>query len=612
MSADTGALTTYRSGALTQSESGQEYHDVFEALLPMQERARVTCALLMHLPQVAQQLNEGILEAKALTGWLFKITDNEFQQVHQRIENSELTHQQGLTELFMRCAQGFNEAEAKMQCSESNQKLLYEMIVRAQTDAQATMATTEMAAMKLTELAGGFESLLSALAKLQKVVTENRKSSETKEQELGETVKEAALAFADCKRQYTTLRDRVEDNAGTMFQAMTTAEDSRKKLREVLETGKVEIEEHSRQIEDLKKTLETMKSTTHADSLRTLVEDLQSKTVQMRQRVDHIDSIAEAMSTTQQKEKELGERVSQLVSQVSTLQVTIGRYQSDIFTLKASHATLLEAYTKIAARLDTLEGGRGMTSPLPKDPTLTARIEELEMAVRQGSTSTMARIEGLEANFPARQESTAVPVGDLQRQIDELSRKVHESLSSNRESSLSSTAETAHSLTLAQSTVKTRGYVQTFDTATLPLFSHCATDVAALKVPYGYPYSIHDDMSPLIVAVAELCKSEIDVLKTKCEGVIKHILKPNQPRGHAFNTIVQGTDKQAIAEMLTALTVAKTKEDRQKIFSWFVRARFAKVQTRDATLWKREAAGTESITLTIGEAPIKLESPLNF
>ena len=157
---------------------------------------------------------------------------------------------------------------------------------------------------------------------------------------------------------------------------------------------------------------------------------------------------------------------------------------------------------------------------------------------------------------------------------------------------------------------KTRDYIVTNNPTTLALYTEFGLTLATMK-PYGYPFSLHAEFSPLIVAVAGRCRESLDTVREECEAVAKQLFKPGVSRGDTFDNIIEGNDKQEIAELAIAMDRGRTKEKRIEILSWFRRARYANVES-PVVEWKEEAAGKKPVRAVLGKNPKTLTNVLNF
>ena len=379
-------------------------------------------------------------------------------------------------------------------------------------------------------------------------------------------------------------------------------------------TSRSAAENNQKQIVQLETAVTNM-SSTNAAALQTVINDLQEKTDALNRRVERGGSIARQIASAVEREAALEDRVAILEKSNTGLTQEVGRLKKKLDTLELTLATLARQ------------------SPVPSNPEMDLRLERLQSELEGLKNSRVAPTTGgygsaelseLRKQVSELKASSAVPIAnrvavsdleELREQMRELKRNVNASVAARSQSTTggrsSAPADAAHSIAFAQTSAAARGYVKTSEPSTLPLFAEFADDFISLT-PYGYPYTMHGELTPLLMAVAELSRKDCEKVRSYCNELVKITMRTNGPRSATFQRIMRESDSQAIAEIAVALERGQTKEQRVEIYSWFARARYHNAVTISEVLWKEEASGKKGVRVIVGENPTNVENALNF
>ena len=586
--------------------------DVCEVLMPIQDRAAFACQMLMHLPELADRMVAGINEAKGLTHFLYQATDEAISRVNQRITSQQISCQEGLNELYMACGNEFSNTSEKLRCNEQNQTILFTMLKQAQADAKATMTTTEIASDKIVKLSNAFEGLMQATKQINTLVHQTGSKLDAKSADLDAQIATASDQFCRAHAAFTGL----EASSGAEFTVVKDKIDkvasASSKLKVVVGEWVMVAEKNKKQIEQLETAVTNM-SLANANALQTVIKDLQEKTDALNRRVERGGSIARQIASAVDREAALEDRVAILEKNNIELTQEVGRLKKNLNALERNLTTL------------------SRQSPAPSNPEMDLRLEKLQSELETLKNSRVAPTTGgygsaelseLRKQVSELKASSAVPIAnrasdldELREQMRELKRNVNASVAARSHSTAgersNAPADAAHSIAFAQTSAAARGYVKTSEPSTLPLFADFADDFITLT-PYGYPYTMHGELTPLLMAVAELCRKDCENVRSYCNELVKATMRANGSRGATFLKIMRGSDAQAIAEIAVALERGQTKEQRVEMYSWFARARYHNAVTISEVLWKEEASGKKGVRAVVGENPTTVENALNF
>lgn len=550
------------------SNNDSDEFDICNALMPMEQRAAIACQMLMHLPGIANRLNDEVQEAKGLTHFLYQATDEAITSIHARIATQEISSQAGLSELYKACANEFSNTSYQLQCNAASQVMLKQMIEKAQSDANIQMQTSEMVTSKIVQLANAFEAVRVSVAKVQHDMNQSHQTHNGAVDHFNEQLNRAAEQINTQMAMYNKLVDRWNAGFTTNESKFSTIAANVTELKAEIERWKAASKRNADKITSIESAMKFVASATATDELAASLNDLRTKNDAIGLKLARGGSIARGFETANNRTSMVEDRLTRL--------------EQDNQHLRG----LVSALTD---RIATLE----QRSPDPR------------------SFSQPMFVESTSAGGVLGQVSDEV-MNKLRREMDELRRDVKASSHIRAESTspFSAAAESAHAITYATTNAKTRDYIVTNNPTTLALFTEYGPALEKMK-PYGYPYSLHTEFSPLIVAVADRCRLSLETVREECEAVAKQLFKPGTSHGDTFDNIIEGDDKQDIAELAIAMDRGRTKERRIEILSWFRRARYATIESPVAE-WKEEAAGKRSVRAGLGKNPKTLTNVLNF
>ena len=542
--------------------------DICNALMPIEQRAAIACQMLMHLPGIANRLNDEVQEAKGLTHFLYQATDAAITSIHARIATQEISCQAGLSELYKACANEFSNTSYQLQCNASSQEMLRHMIEKAQSDANIQMQTSEMVTSKIVQLANAFEAVRVSVSKVQQALNQSNQKFDGVIDHYNEQLNRAAGEVNTQMIMYNKLVDRWNAGFKTNESKFLSIDANVTELKAEIEKWKAASKRNSTKMASIESAMQFVASAAATEELTVSLNDLRTKNDAIEKRLARGGSIARGLETA--------------TSRTSLVEDRLTRLEQDNHNLRGLVSTLTE-------RIATLE----QRSPNPR------------------SFSQPMFAESASAGRVLGQVSDEV-MNKLRREMDELRRDVEASSHTRAESTspFSAAAESAHAITYATTNAKTRDYIVTNNPTTLALFTEYGPALEKMK-PYGYPYSLHTEFSPLIVAVADRCRLSLETVREECEAVAKQLFKPGTSHGDTFDNIIEGDDKQDIAELAIAMDRGRTKERRIEILSWFRRARYATIESPVAE-WKEEAAGKRSVRAGLGKNPKTLTNVLNF
>ena len=590
------------SGALVTKDhyNNSDEFDICNALMPMEQRAAIACQMLMHLPGIANRLNDDIQEVKGLTHFLYQATDAAITSIHARISNQEITSQIGLSELYKACSNEFSNTSNQLRCNAESQQMLRQMIEKAQSDANLQMQTSEMVISKIVQLANAFETVRMSVSQVQQSCTQSIQASVDLKEYYNEQIAKATKAFIDNSSLFNKLAENWNALLKDTEAKIHSLDADGAAIKAEIERCKSSSQRNADKIASIEAAMTFVASAAATTELAASLSDLRVKNNVLEQKLARGGSIARGLETATERTLAVEDRLARLEKENLELRGLVSALSET-----ATGRTLAAEDRLARLGKDNLEL-KGLVSALSER---IATLEQRSPDPRRYSQHTFAEL------APAGNVQVQVSDEDmskLRREMDELRREVKASSQIRAESTspFSAAAESAHAITYATTNAKTRDYIVTNNPTTLALFTEFGPTLAEMK-PYGYPFSLHAEFSPFIVAVADRCRLGLEAVREECEAVSKQLFKPGTSRGDTFDDIIEGNSKQEIAELAIAMDRGRTKERRIEILSWFRRARYATIESPVAE-WKEEASGKRALRAVLGKNPKTLTNVLNF
>lgn len=569
-------------------------HEMVEALMPMSvtTRAEVATQLLLSIPNIATQLynhtEEVRSEAKQLTNFLFVATDEAITDVRNKIAQNQISSREAIQELYIRCAGQFGLQESAIHATAENQAALTRIVEQAQLEANKATELGSLAAESVYKIASSLAGVESTVYKLVATVQANSSESAGQSAKREAETRKVAQELVEHKNQFNNLFNQCVN----MHNIQQETVNSVKSIESDINKWKAASNAADTKIADLQKCLAQIKSIPHVSetTLQSLQAEIATATRSrevLEGRIAKGGSISRALENTE-------DRLGRMERKLCEVEADLAARKQLCERLAGENAALQMRLAVVEARLESVERRSPDAIP-PHDPTLMSQVLQATAA-------------------PSHTEEQLRTLRDELETLRQSVRVMSETRAATDPSDAA--ALTANKIKNAHAIAVARGFVNSSDPDVTPIFAVMTDEIAAFPEPYCFPNSMLKEMSPLIIAVAEKCRINIDSNRAAVRARVASIVgNKKMDYTREYLTAMENGTNQQVSELLVALDRGVTEARRFQFSGWLSRARQNGVFQSDAETWKKQAIGADGYGIPLSASSsetTRLVPPLNF